>query len=320
MKKVIVFGGSGWMGHNIVLDLVKHGYDVTICARGQKSKYIDRVKDVRTIYGDKKNEDFVKELFAKESFDYIIDGVPTMESIANISRYAKNFKHYIHCSSTGGYAPLPFLPCDETAPYGGFEGTSGWAAKAKYDNEVMRLYKETGFPATVIRPRYITGGGDYVPLDNLGGRRNDFISDILAEKTLDLPDNGLALLQPIHVEDLAVSFRLAIEHPISIGQVYNITLDHAVTIKRYIELNAEALGKKANINFIPLEEMCEKYKGEIDEIWLRFFATHMCFTNEKARRELEFKAAHTTEETIMGTARAIAKQLVKEGKAGAEFC
>ena len=319
MKKVIVFGGSGWMGHNIVLDLVKHGYDVTICARGQKSKYLERVKDVRTIFGDKKNEEFVKNLFEAEDFDYIIDGVPTMESIANIYRYAKNYKQYIHCSSTGGYAPLPFLPCDETAPYGGFKSTSGWAAKAKYDNEVMRLYKENGFPATVIRPCYITGGGDYVPLDNFGGRRPDFIADILAEKTLDLPDNGLALLQPIHVEDLAVSFRLAIEHPISIGQIYNITLDSAVTIKRYIELNAEALGKKANINFVPLEEMCQKYKNEIDETWLRFFATHMCFTNEKARRELEYKAAHTTEETIIGTACAIAEQIQKE-KSNAESC
>lgn len=320
MSKVMVFGGSGWMGHNIVLDMVKHGYDVTICARGQKSKYLDRIKDVRIIHGDKKDENFIKELFAAEDFEYIIDGVPTMESIAHIFKYAKNVKHYVHCSSTGGYAPLPFLPCDETAPYGGFDANSGWAAKAKYDNEVLRLYKEHGFPATVIRPCYITGGGDYVPLDNLGGRREDFIPDILAEKTLDLPDNGLAMLQPIHVEDLAVSFRLAIEHPVSIGQVYNITLDHAVTIKRYIELNAEALGKKAHINFIPLEEMCKKYEKEINPTWLRFFATHMCFTNEKARRELEFKAAHTAEETIMGTARAIAEQLQQSGNTGAESC
>lgn len=320
MKKVIVFGGTGWMGHNIVLDLIKHDYDVTVCARGQKSRYLDRIKDVRMICGSKKDENFIKSLFESENFDYVIDGVPTLESIAYIAKYAKNIKHYIHCSSTGGYAPLPFLPCDETAPYGGFESTSGWAAKAAYDNEVLRLFKENGFPATVIRPCYITGGGDFVPLDNFGGRREDFIADLLAEKTIDLPDDGQALLQPIHVEDLAVSFRLAIEHPVSIGQVYNITLDHAVTIKRYVELNAEALGKKARINFIPLDEMCKKYEKTVNDTWLRFFATHMCFTNEKARRELEYKASHTSEETIIETARAIAGQIEKEGKVTAVYC
>jgi nucleoside-diphosphate-sugar epimerase len=117
------------------------------------------------------------------------------------------------------------------------------------------------------------------------------------------------LLQPIHIDDLAVSFRLALEHPVSIGEIYNITLDHAVTLNRYIELNAEALGKKAHINYVPLEEMCKKYAGEINDTWLRFFATHMCFTNEKARRELGFVPTHTPEEAIIETARAFGSNL-----------
>ncbi len=306
MKKVIVFGGSGWLGHKIALDLLAHEYDVTICCRGQKSNFLDRISHIRCINGNKREEDFIKGIFEKEDFEFIIDTAPHSESIEFISRYAKNVKHYIHCSSTGGYAPLPFVPCNETAPYGGFEETSGWAAKAVYDNAVLKLHKEQNFPATVIRPCYITGP-DLVPLDNLGGRRTDFIADIIAEKTLDLPDNGLALLQPIHIDDLAVSFRLALEHPESIGEIYNITLDHAVTITRYLELNAEAFGKKAHINYIPLEEMCQKYAGSINDTWLRFFATHMCFTNEKARRELGFVPTHTPEEAIIETARAFGK-------------
>ena len=35
---------------------------------------------------------------------------------------------------------------------------------------------------------------------------------MLAQKVLEVADNGLALLQPIHVEDLARSFRLAVEN------------------------------------------------------------------------------------------------------------
>ena len=67
--------------------------------------------------------------------------------------------------------------------------------------------------------------------------------------------------------------------------------------------------KKANINYVPLEEMCQKYAGTINDTWLRFFATHMCFTNEKARRDLGFVPVHTPEEAIIETARAIAAGL-----------
>ncbi|MBR2373259.1 MAG: NAD(P)-dependent oxidoreductase, partial [Lentisphaeria bacterium] len=241
------------------------------------------------------------------NFDIIIDTVPHVESINLIHRFGgSNLEHYIHCSSTRGYAPLPFIPCDETAPYGGFDSTSGWAQKAKVDNLAMELFGKTGFPATVIRPCYITGGGDLLPLDNLGGRRQDFIPDIMAGKVLDLPEDGQALLQPVHVDDLADSFSLAAETRVSISQRYNICLSHAVPISRYVQLNAEAIGCKAKINYMSVPDMLEKYKGTIDETWLRFFATHMCFSIEKAKRELGYAPKHTPEETIRETARATA--------------
>ena len=242
-----------------------------------------------------------------ENYDIIIDTVPNVDSINHIHNFAgSNLEHYIHCSSTGGYAPLPFIPCDETAPYGGFDDKSGWASKALVDNLVMELFGKTGFPATVIRPCYITGGGDLLPLDNLGGRRPDFIPDILEGKLLDLPEDGQALLQPIHVDDLADSFLLAAATRKSISQRYNICLDHAVPIKRYVELNAEAIGCKAKINYMSVPDMLAKYGDTIDAIWLRFFATHMCFTIEKARRELGYNPKHTPEEAIRETARATA--------------
>ena len=299
--KIIVFGGTGWLGHHIVLQLLEAGHDLAICCRGQKKLFLDEVSKVKTIRADKQDEAAVREIF-KTPYDAVIDTVPTLESIVLIRRYAGNIAQYVHCSSTGGYAPLPFIPCDETAPYGGFDRTSGWASKAKYDNEVMRLFKETGFPATVIRPCYITGPG-MLPLDNQGGRRKDYLADVLAEKVLDVPDNGLALLQPVHVLDLASSFRLALENRRSIGQIYNICLSHAVTLNRYHEITAEALGRKAHLNHLPLEEMLKKYAGKIHETGLRFLATHMCFSIEKAVRDLGYKPHCTPEQAIAETAR-----------------
>ena len=304
--KCIVFGGTGWLGHNIVLQLIKAGQEVTICCRGKKTLFLENVSGVKTVTADKKDETAMKEILAAR-YDVVIDTVPTLESIELVHKYAVGLKHYIHCSSTGGYAPLPFIPCNETAPYIGFDQSSGWRQKAVVDAAVMRLFYENGFPATVIRPCYITGPG-MLPLDNQGGRRADYIADIIAEKTLDVPDNGLALLQPVHILDLAVSFRLAVENSSSIGEHYNICLSHAVTLKRYHEITAAVFGKQARLNYIPLEEMLRKYEGKIHDIGLRFLATHMCFSIEKAVRDLGYRPHCSPEEAIEETAFWASKQ------------
>lgn len=298
--KVLIFGGSGWLGHNIALDLQKLSYDVTICTRGKKSTFIDKVSSLPAIIADKNDDAAVAAIF-QDCYDIVIDTVPTLQSIALISKYARNLKHYLHCSSTGGYAPLPFIPCNETAPYAGFDGGSGWKQKADVDRKVLDLFNECGFPATVIRPCYITGPG-MLPLDNLGGRREDFIADILAEKTLTLPDNGLSLLQPIHIKDLAISFRLAIQNNCSIGQVYNICQEKAVTLNKYLEINARALGKNVKIDYLPLEEMLQKYP-DAHQVGMKFLATHMCFSIDKAKTQLGYKPHCTAEEAIEETAR-----------------
>ena len=300
MKSVLVFGGTGWLGHNIVLELKRMGAEVTIATRGRKATFAEEVAGIPQIVVDKTDEGAVKDLFAKAHWDAVIDSVPTSASLALIVKYAGALDHYVHCSSTGGYAPLPFIPCDETAPYLGFDGRAGWSRKAVVDAEALNHFCTAGFPATVIRPCYITGPG-LLPLDNLGGRRREFLPNLLAGKEMPLPNDGQALLQPIHVLDLARSFALALTHPQSVGQIYNITLDHAVPLNRYVQLNAEAIGGTANIVHVPLEELLRQHPE--DPVGLSFFATHMCFTNAKAKAQLGFVPHCTPEEAIRETAR-----------------
>ncbi len=142
-----------------------------------------------------------------------------------------------------------------------------------------------------------------LPIDNLGGRRADFISDIIAGRTLDLPNDGQALLQPVHVAELARAFLLAIQAPASIGKIYNICLEKAVTIRRYMEITASSLGREEKLRMLPVEEMLLKHAGSVNEVGLRFFANHMCYDIRKAREQLNFVPRFTTEEAIEETAR-----------------
>ena len=306
--KALVFGGTGWVGHHIVGAFFRAGHDVTVCTRGQYKKYLDEMpSDILMVEADKNQPLGVARVF-ENTYDVVIDSVPSLESIRNIVEHAGSFGRYIHCSSTGGYAPLPRIPGDETMPYSHFMG--GWEQKSQVDELVLGLWARQKFAATVIRPSYITGPG-LLPLDNLGGRRQDFISDILSGVTLDLPNDGQSLLQPNHVQDLGKSFLLAAQEPKSIGQAYNICLTKAVTLNRYLQITAEAFSREVRVNYMPIDEILEKYAGSVDVIGLHFLATHMCFDISKAVNELGYQPHCTTEDAIAETARWAALQIKK---------
>ncbi len=298
--RVLVFGGTGWLGHNIAAVFSAGRHETLICSRGRKTAY-PLPAGAAVLRADKDDPEAVREIFRTTPCDIVIDTRPSVRSVKNIAGFAGNrLKHYIHCSSTGGYAPLAAIPGNESCPYRPFRG--GWAEKCDVDALAMELFHRNGFPATILRPCYITGPG-LLPLDNLGGRREDFLADLKNGVTLDLPDTGRALLQPVEVTDLASAFELAAENFRTIGRIYNICSDHAVTLNRYLQLNAGVFGVEARLHHLPLEEMVIKYRGVADEIGLRFLAEHMCFDISAARRELGYEPRFSPEEAIESTAR-----------------
>jgi len=297
--KVIVLGGTGWVGHNIVLSFLAAGDDVAACSRGRKSDYVDAIPGgVRRLEADKSDAEQMRRVLS-EGWDVVVDSVPSEKTIDHVFAHAKGLARYVHCSSTGAYAPLPSVPGDETMPYDDYRG--GWKQKSVVDSKALALHAREGFPAVVIRPTYITGPG-LRPLDNLGGRREDFIPDILAGRPLELPGDGKALLQPVHVAGLASAFVLAAKADGAAGEVYNVTSAKAVTLTRYLQLNAEALGCEANIEFVPLDELLARHP-DADEIGMRFLAEHMCYDISKAREQLGWQPNCTAEEAIIETAR-----------------
>ena len=50
------------------------------------------------------------------------------------------------------------------------------------------------------------------------------------------------------------------------------------------------------------KDILAKYGSKVNEIGLKFLACHMCFTTEKARRDLEYMPKYTPEDAIIETA------------------
>lgn len=296
--KVLVIGGTGWVGHNIVLAFGEAGHDVTVFTRGRKSTFSSFVAKYKQIVGDKTDPATLEKTLLEGKYDVVIDSVPSPAVIRTLSEKRDLYGRYIHCGSTGVYTPLLYLPADEKHPfarktYEGFEG------KISSDRAALELSEQGKLRLTILRPCCIAGTGN-LPLDNLGGRRKDFLSDIQNGRTLDLPGEGNALLQIVHIRDLARAFVLAAEKSESVGEVFNICGEKAVTLAQYCRLNAEALNLDVKLNTLPFEEMISKYGEEIRG-GLTFLVEHMCFSIEKAQRVLGYTPQYSLEEAIAET-------------------
>ena len=296
---VLVISGSGWLGHNIVKGLVLEGHEVQLISRGKTERY-HVPTSVQRILGDRTQPHFDR-VFRGLRPDAVIDVIPSDVQVTRkiLEAFSGRGVQYIHCSSTGGYAPLKRVPGREDDPYPAPEEFGGFGHKKAVDELAMRYHEEGRIAATVIRPTNIIGAG-MVPIDIWGARNVGFLQRVADGKPITIPNDGRALLQPGHVEDLAELFVRAVGVEEAFGQVYIASCSYAVTLNEYVRVVADCLGTKPPIEYAPAEELIAQY-GEADKLspaGLRFLCEHMCFSIAKARSQLGYDPRCSAEDGI----------------------
>ena len=68
MKKILVFGGFGFLGHYLVLELLKRGYEVTVADIHENEKLESGIKYVKCDITNKEN---VENVFENKQFDVV---------------------------------------------------------------------------------------------------------------------------------------------------------------------------------------------------------------------------------------------------------
>lgn len=288
--KALIIGGTRFLGIAIAeAFLRKGGYDLHIMNRGTRSK---TASAVRQIICDKTDRaEFAKVL--KNGWDIIIDTILNDEDLRFVvETIGSDVGHFIHTGSIGVYGAAQRIPASESDPLCECRGEAGrdivFDYKIRQDRVILQAFQEIRFPCTIMRESYICGPGD-IPLDGWGGRNIEFFKMLRDGKKISLPADGRALLHPGDVRDLGRAFLHAVERPrISIGQVYNVCGDHALMMRDYVGLLAEAMGVKADIEYVPFSDVVTKYGGLVNEFGMRFAGQHMCASIEKAARDLDW--------------------------------
>ncbi len=299
--KTLVIGGTGWVGHHIAHKLAKRGHEVIVLSRGTKGRF-PPPENCATIRADKNQPESFRGLLSGLDADVVIDSAPSERCLGVLVEVMTGrIRHYLHCSSTGVYTPLRFIPATEEHPWREPTGIN-FMRKVELDAAALDAWQRVNFPATILRPTNIMGPG-MAPIDTLGGRDPNFLSDVAAGKEVFLPNDGRALLQPVFVEDVAEAFALAVERPESIGRIYNISCRHSVTLREYLSTVCSILGAAPEATCLTAEELLSRFEhtGRVSPAGLRFLCEHMCFDISRARKELGYEPTLSIEEATRRT-------------------
>ncbi len=227
--RILVMGGTRFIGVYLTKVLVAQGHEVVLFNRGNKPA---PVEGVRQIHGDRKDPSQLKSKLATESFDVIFDnnGRELSDTQPLVEIFQDKIQHFIYVSSAGVYLKSDQMPHRE-----GDAIDPKSRHKGKHQTEAYLA--ESGIPWTSIRPTYIYGPQNYNDLEAW------FFDRLVRNRPILIPGNGQHITQFGHVQDLVNAMAAVIGNSQAIGQIYNISGDRYVTFDGLAKACASAAGK-----------------------------------------------------------------------------
>ena len=302
-EKILVTGGTGFIGSNLVMALLKKRYVIKCLVRNDsRTHFLDKM-GIELTFGDVTDLASLRKAVKDVSVVFHLAGILGKWGIPNYlysnihawgtrkilsTCIAQGVSRFIYCSTSGVLGPIRDPPASESAPY--HPSNIYEYVKTEAEKEVLNRKEE--LDVTVIRPGLIYGPRDMhtLPLFKSIKNRRFFIIG-----------NGKALLHPTYIEDLNQGFILCLENKKSIGEIYLIVGEKYVTVNEFINIISKNLGLKTSWIHAPIwiarafAEMAEfagtvlRFEPPLTCSKVRFFTENRAFTYSKIKRDLGYK-------------------------------
>ncbi|MBA4600877.1 NAD-dependent epimerase/dehydratase family protein [Thermoactinomyces mirandus] len=307
--RVLVTGGTGFVGRNLVYLLCEKGYDVTILHR-EVSRLHDLPKNVSYRVGDVTQADSIKGCC--EGMDYVfhvagivrwgkasraklkLHNVTGTRNIA-LEALQRGVKKFVHTSSAAAVCLPEKEMADETFAFNGDRLQVGYAIAKKAGEEIVLRLVEKGLPATVVNPSVIIGRRNY---------SNHFVRSVIKGRLTVSPAGGINVCD---VDDVAEGYLLAALHG-KVGERYLLAGTN-LPLKELFQKIARASGRNGRIYLIPTplikgvswigEAMACLGGSEPFFAWdlAKLSGRNIYYSSDKARQELGYRIT-PLEETI----------------------
>lgn len=271
---VLVIGGTGFIGSNLVISLQKLGYHVIVFSRGHPSA-LGKVSGVEYVVGNISNHGEIDEVLDKVDYvfhfasstnpkssenDLVFDITSNLVSSIHIMEACvkNNIKKLIYCSSGGtvygAHEKMPLsedASCEPISSYGlvkyGIENyLKYFNHKYNLDYEVLRLSNPYG-----VGQSYASNQGIIAI----------FINKILNDDEIQVFGNGSIVRDYIYIDDFN-SLCIKLLTTEKKNNIINVGSGKGSSISNIIENIENSLNKKAKIKYLP------ERKFDVPEIYL----------------------------------------------------
>ena len=259
--KVLFIGGTGIISSGCAQLALERGIDLFILNRGQSTKF-DVPNGATALRGDLRNDpDGVATLLKEHHFDAVVDWVAFTEAHIeqDLRVFANKTRQFVFISSASAYQKPPshYLITEDTPL-----ANPRWQYsrdKIACEERLMRAYRESGFPATIIRPS-LTYGLSQIPLV-MGSWQHPWTMMDRMQRGLPVivPGDGTSLWTVTWNGDFAKGLIGVLGREQLVGHAFHITSDEVLTWDAIYREAAHALGVEPKIVHIASDWLVSKH-------------------------------------------------------------
>ena len=264
-KKVLVTGGGGFIGSNLVKELIKKGNSITVLDNfmsGYRSN-LDPFPTVRIIEGDIRNKSSVESAMEgaevvfhlaasvgnKRSIDFpIIDAEINVIGTLNILEAARKegVRKIVTSSSAGVFGELKTLPIKEDHP---IEPDSPYGCTKLCEEKLCLSYAKL-YEIEAVCLRYFNVYGPNQRFDAYGNVIPIFVFRMLRNESLLIYGDGEQTRDFVHVNDV-VQANIKAADSYGVSGAFNIASGTRVTINKLVEMISAESSDKVTIEHVP---------------------------------------------------------------------
>ncbi|MBR4971275.1 MAG: SDR family oxidoreductase [Paludibacteraceae bacterium] len=322
--KALFIGGTGTISMAISQKLSQMPeWELYLINRGNKNSSLPT--NIHQIKADINDEKKVEELLGDLSFDVVCDFIGfTTEHVERDYRLFHNrTRQYIFISSASAYQkPLSSPIINESTPL----ANPYWQYsrnKIACEEFLMKMYRENGFPITIVRPSHTYG--DYsVPL-GVHGKLGSWqvLKRMIEQKPDIIHGDGTSLWTMTHNSDFAKGFVGLMGNIHAIGEAFQITSDESLTWNQIYQTIANHLNVPLKACHISSELLASTSDYDLMGSLIGDKANSVIFDNSKLKRVVpDFCATVRFDQGIRKTIEYVLshKECQQEDKEFDEWC
>ncbi len=273
MMRLLVTGGSGFLGGYVLREAARRGHEVVALSRTPAAAQVVAGYGAEPITGDLDDGALLAGPFSAAESDCLVNlaslGFGHAPAIVAGAR-AAGIGRAVFVSTTAVTTTLPVR-----------------SKATRLDAE--QQIQDSGLKWTILRPTMIYGA----PGDRNLSRLLAFLS---RAPVLPVPGGGQSLQQPVHVADVADAVLNAAERPAAAGMHYDVAGPEPLTFADLLRISARAVGSQTRFLPVPLAPVvaalrCYELLGASPRIraeQVQRLAEDKAFAIDGAARDLDY--------------------------------